>query len=97
MIGDWAKQGACVGIGERLGLDLHEVVGAFYPSTVGVAWGRDICEGCPVRCECLSWGLENEEWGVWGNTTADMRRRLRREVSEGTMTLSDVMSVHRCT
>ena len=25
-----------------------------------------ICLSCPVMSECLQWGLDNSEWGVWG-------------------------------
>jgi WhiB family redox-sensing transcriptional regulator len=35
------------------------------PSDVEVA--KAICQGCPVRAECLAGALERREpWGVWG-------------------------------
>lgn len=39
---------------------------------------KEICEGCPVRQECLDWALTApEEFGVWGGTTPTERRRMR--------------------
>lgn len=26
----------------------------------------DKCLSCPVMKQCLQWGMENNEWGVWG-------------------------------
>jgi len=41
-----------------------------------------ICEGCPVRSRCLSWSLEmREPEGIWGGTTEEERRALRRSRS----------------
>lgn len=38
-----------------------------------------VCQGCPVRNECLSFAFTNRLVGVWGGATererADMRRR----------------------
>lgn len=43
-----------------------------------VAAAKQICEGCPVRVECLAWALERpEHHGVWGMTTAVERWRIR--------------------
>jgi len=35
-----------------------------------------ICEGCPVRLECLAFGLW-EKYGTWGGMSERARRRLR--------------------
>ena len=39
------------------------------------------CRACPFRDPCLAWALARERDGVWGGTTGqerkDMRRRLR--------------------
>jgi len=35
-----------------------------------------ICEGCPVRSECLEAG-KDEAFGVWGGTTPADRRRMK--------------------
>lgn len=48
-----------------------------------VAAAKRICEGCPVRRECLRYALESgERYGIWGGTTEEERRaaRARRRV-----------------
>ena len=39
----------------------------FYESDEQVAKVVDeVCLSCPVMAQCLSRGMENNEWGVWG-------------------------------
>ncbi|TMK81786.1 MAG: WhiB family transcriptional regulator, partial [Actinobacteria bacterium] len=39
-----------------------------------------ICATCPVRAQCLDYAIRNREtYGIWGGTTPDQRRRIRRE------------------
>ena len=40
-----------------------------------------ICEGCPVRAECLEYALEHgEDQGIWGGVSERQRRTMRRKV-----------------
>lgn len=40
---------------------------------------KEICANCPVKAECLSWALQvGEPDGIWGGTTPEERRYLRR-------------------
>lgn len=40
---------------------------------------RTVCQGCPVRLECLADALDSRtEFGVWGGLTERERRALRR-------------------
>jgi WhiB family redox-sensing transcriptional regulator len=40
---------------------------------------KQVCEGCPVRIDCLVEALDNRiEWGVWGGMTERERRSLLR-------------------
>lgn len=40
---------------------------------------KQLCQGCPVRTECLAEALDNRiEWGVWGGMTERERRALLR-------------------
>ena len=39
---------------------------------------REICLRCPVIALCLKVGLR-EEYGIWGGTTPEQRKRLKRE------------------
>lgn len=55
---------------------------AFYPDRGGS--NRDakrICLSCPVREQCLTYALDNdEEFGVWGGTSFAERSRMKRGV-----------------
>lgn len=43
------------------------------------AIARTVCARCPVREECLRMALElGAEFGVWGGTTPEERRRMAR-------------------
>jgi WhiB family redox-sensing transcriptional regulator len=57
----------------------------FFPlGTTGAALeqinqAKHLCGGCPVRAQCLNWALETgQDAGIWGGTTEDERRALRR-------------------
>ncbi|WP_432144111.1 WhiB family transcriptional regulator [Streptomyces sp. bgisy084] len=52
----------------------------FFPELGGTATAaRKICARCEVRAECLSFALRNNEpYGVWGGSTREERRRMRR-------------------
>jgi WhiB family transcriptional regulator, redox-sensing transcriptional regulator len=63
---DWRAQGAC----------RREDPELFFPVAHRA---RAICRRCPVRAECLSFALETvQDHGVWGGTSEDERRALRR-------------------
>lgn len=41
-------------------------------------YAKNLCAGCPVRDECLSYALENDEqYGIWGGLTPSQRDRIR--------------------
>ena len=65
----WQRSGACRG----------ENVEAFVPSVGGnFNRARELCRGCTVRSECLSFALADEDVvGMWGGTTAPERRQMR--------------------
>lgn len=54
----------------------------FYPDEEGeyhyLLQVRKICDGCPVKTECLEWGLKHESQGIWGGKTPIQRKQLRR-------------------
>jgi WhiB family redox-sensing transcriptional regulator len=66
----WISQGRCVG------RDPDELF-------VTGAAQRDaarICQGCPVRLQCLADALDNQiEFGVWGGLTERQRRAILRQ------------------
>ena len=54
--------------------------GLFYPERGESADpAKAVCRPCPVREQCLSYALDNnEEFGVWGGTSQNDRRKMRR-------------------
>lgn len=61
----WVRKGQC----QRGPLDAMYVRGAAQHQA------KRLCQGCPVRTECLSEALDHRiEWGVWGGMTERERR-----------------------
>ena len=58
-----------------------EPTGLFFPDTEAQAGpAKAVCEGCPVRAECLDFAMATrQEDGVWGGLTGMERRRLRKK------------------
>ncbi len=72
---DWRHKAAC----------LEEDPELFFPvGTTGAALeqadcAKSVCRRCEVIDECLEWALAtNQDAGVWGGTSEDERRTLRR-------------------
>ena len=59
----------------------------FAESPTDVELAKAICQGCPVRAECLAWALEaNQDHGVWGGLSEEERRSLRRRNARARVT-----------
>jgi WhiB family redox-sensing transcriptional regulator len=69
--GAWTDQAACRGTETEI----------FFPATPDEeAEALSICATCPVRAQCLDYAVRNREtYGIWGGTTPEQRRRMRRE------------------
>lgn len=68
----WMRRAACA---NTPGL----VDSMFFPERgESTAEAKAICRQCPVRAECLEYGL-GEFWGIWGGTSEQERRRIRRQ------------------
>lgn len=39
---------------------------------------KGYCQRCPVSVQCLDWALRENEEGIWGGTTDDERKALKR-------------------
>jgi WhiB family redox-sensing transcriptional regulator len=39
---------------------------------------KAVCSDCPLVDTCLGYAIRNEEWGIWGGSTRDERKYLRR-------------------
>ncbi len=72
---DWRDDAACRGLDP----DLFFPVGTAGPALVQIGRAKQVCAGCPVRARCLDWALvTSQDAGVWGGTSEDERRALRR-------------------
>lgn len=68
---DWRDDAACRG----------RPIDWFYPETQDLnERAMEICRDCPVRQECLDYGIKNEEFGIWGGMIASERRRIRKNL-----------------
>jgi WhiB family transcriptional regulator, redox-sensing transcriptional regulator len=77
---DWLDHAACRGSDPEL----------FFPASdmsagrAQVRAAKRVCHRCLVKGICLSWALDNRpEVGIWGGTTEQERRRLRRRPMPG--------------
>lgn len=75
---DWRVRAAC----RDSAPDLFFPIGATGLALEQIEAAKAVCARCPVRTECLEFALEtNQEAGVWGGTSEEERRHLRRERS----------------
>lgn len=56
----WKEYAACKGLDTDFFYDYYEG-DPFMAKTID-----QTCLSCPVMVQCLEWGVENGEWGVWG-------------------------------
>ena len=69
---DWEKA-ACAGLPVNYFYDVEESREAFKE----MALVRPVCMACPIQMDCLKWGFEHEEFGVWGGLTEAERDAFR--------------------
>jgi WhiB family redox-sensing transcriptional regulator len=43
-----------------------------------MAMAKEICADCPIVADCLQYAVEHDEPGIWGGTTEDERKVMRR-------------------
>ena len=68
---DWQQDAACLGTG----------VAPFFPERSGEdasTQAKRVCADCPVKAPCLAYALEHNMPGVWGGTSGNDRRRMKR-------------------
>jgi len=74
-IGRWRAQAACRDVDP----DLFFPVGVTGPAEIQIAQAKAVCGACQVREECLEFAVDtNQEYGVWGGTSEEERRAIRR-------------------
>ena len=72
---DWRLDASC----RDSNPDLFFPIGETGPAVEQTDAAKSVCAGCPVQVECLEFALAtNQEAGVWGATTEEERRKLRK-------------------
>ena len=73
---DWRTQSAC----RDTEPDLFFPVGSTGPALDQIESAKRVCEACDVSKACLEFALAtNQQSGVWGGTTEEERRKLRKQ------------------
>ena len=86
---NWREVAAC----RDADPDLFFPVGTAGPALRQIEEAKRICRACPAQALCLAWALDHGVGsGVWGGTTEDERRAIRRpaeknRLSAGTTTM----------
>lgn len=62
--------------------DLFFPVGTTGYALVQIDRAKEVCGECPVQSDCLEYALEtNQDSGIWGGTSEEERRNLRRRLA----------------
>ena len=62
--------------------DLFFPVGTTGYALVQIDRAKEVCGECPVKVDCLDYALEtNQDSGIWGGTSEEERRTLRRRLA----------------
>ena len=73
---DWRDDATC----RDLDPDLFFPVGVTGVAVEQIEAAKAFCKVCPSQGQCLEFAITtNQEYGVWGGTTEDERRVLRRQ------------------
>ena len=74
-VDDWRQRSACLDSDP----DVFFPIGTTGPALEQIETARRICTACLVGEECLEFALAtNQEAGIWGGTTEEERRKLRK-------------------
>lgn len=74
-IEDWRERAAC----RDTDPDLFFPIGSTGAAFEQIANAKTVCTGCEARVSCLEFALAtNQESGIWGGTTEEERRKLRK-------------------
>jgi WhiB family redox-sensing transcriptional regulator len=72
----WRKHALC----RDTDPDLFFPVGTTGQALIQIDRAKQVCNQCPVKTDCLDFALEtNQDSGIWGGTSEEERRKLRRE------------------
>ena len=48
-------------------------------NNINASLPKSVCGRCEHRVECAEWGIQNEEYGIWGGLTPRQRQKIRTE------------------
>lgn len=72
----WRDGAACADVAP----DLFFPIGVTGPAVGQIAAAKAVCAQCAVQRDCLEFAITtNQEYGVWGGTSEEERRVLRRQ------------------
>ena len=78
---EWRRTAAC----RDTDPDLFFPVGTTGQALLQIAKAKEVCGECPVSTECLEYALEtNQDSGIWGGTSEEERRQMRRQMAART-------------
>lgn len=62
--------------------ELFFPIGTTGQALLQISRAKEVCCECPVKFECLDFAMEtNQDTGIWGGTSEEERRQMRREVA----------------
>jgi WhiB family redox-sensing transcriptional regulator len=74
-VDDWRDNAAC----RDTDPDLFFPVGTTGPAIDQIESAREVCRQCDAQMACLEFALAtNQESGIWGGTSEEERRKLRK-------------------
>ena len=74
-VDDWREEAAC----RDTDPDLFFPIGTTGPALDQIDAAKAVCHQCEVQAQCLEFALAtNQEAGVWGGTSEEERRKLRK-------------------
>jgi WhiB family transcriptional regulator, redox-sensing transcriptional regulator len=87
---DWLAHGAC----RDEDPDLFFPITSKGPAARQILAAKAVCARCPVRSDCLDSALEDSySYGVWGGTTEEERKAMRRARTRARRSLTRVTAV----
>lgn len=75
---EWLHRSVC----RKEDPELFFPIGNTGPALLQIEEAKAVCRRCPVMEQCLIWALETgQDHGVWGGTSEDERRSMRRRAA----------------
>lgn len=78
---EWAKEAACTDLDLSTSADIFHLEKSVGRPTREQQFVQ-FCSDCPVKFECLSFGIVHDYYGVWGGTTRGQRKKIPSEIRE---------------